>query len=81
MAKVSVATLKAELSHYLKAAESGDHITVTSHGKEIAKIVPVQPNHAASMNWAAFVKEHPPIKPKTKGESAATLIRKIRDEE
>ena len=80
MTKVNVATLKAELSHYLEIAENGEQVLVTSHGKEIAKIGPADSNHAGPINWSDFLKEHPPIKPKTKGDDAATLMRKIRDE-
>lgn len=80
MVKVNVATLKAELSHYLDIVENGEQVLVTSHGKEIAKIGPVLPSSVAPINWADFMKEHPPIKTKTKGEDATTLMRKIRDE-
>ena len=80
MVKVNVATLKAELSHYLEVAEMGEQVLVTSHGKEIAKISPVQLSSAAPINWGDFLKAHPAIKPKKKGENAATLLRKIRDE-
>lgn len=81
MVKVNVATLKAELSHYLEMVESGEQVLVTSHGKEIAKIGPVLPSHIPPVNWDEFLKEHAPIKTKTKGDNAATLIRKLRDEE
>jgi prevent-host-death family protein len=82
MPKVNVATLKAELSHYLRAAENGEQIMVVSHGREIAKIVPAYPSSAAEpTDWAAFFKAHPPLKPEVQGEDAATLIRRIRDEE
>lgn len=81
MVKVNVATLKAELSHYLEIVENGEQVLVTSHGKEIARIGPVLPNSVAPINWSEFTKEHPPIKTKTKGEGAAKLIRHIRDEE
>ncbi len=81
MVKVNVATLKAELSHYLEIAENGEQVLVTSHGKEIAKIGPAHPTDVAPIHWDEFAKKHPPIKPKAKGENAATLLRKIRDEE
>lgn len=81
MVKVNVATLKAELSHYLEMVESGEQVLVTSHGKEIAKIGPAMPSHIPPVKWDEFLKEHPPIKATTKGEDAAMLIRKIRDEE
>jgi prevent-host-death family protein len=81
MVKVNVATLKAELSHYLEIVEGGEQVLVTSHGKEIAKIGPVPSSSVSPVNWNEFLEEHPPIKTKAKGEGAATLIRKIRDEE
>ncbi|MBI2606978.1 MAG: type II toxin-antitoxin system prevent-host-death family antitoxin [Deltaproteobacteria bacterium] len=81
MVKVNVATLKAELSHYLEIVENGEQVLVTSHGKEIAKIGPAFQSHVAPVNWGDFLKEHPPIKTKIKGEDAARLMRKIRDEE
>jgi prevent-host-death family protein len=81
MVKVNVATLKAELSHYLEIAESGEQVLVTSHGKEIAKMGPVDVSHVAPVRWSDFLKAHPLIKPKVKGEDAATLMRRIRDEE
>lgn len=81
MVKVNVATLKAELSHYLQIVENGEEVLVTSHGKEIAKIAPAFPAHVAPVNWGEFLKEHQPIKAKTKGTSAASLVGQIRDEE
>jgi prevent-host-death family protein len=80
MVKVNVATLKAELSHYLEIVENGEQVMVTSHGKEIAKIGPVSSMAFAPINWAEFSNKHAQIKPKSKGENAATLIDKIRDE-
>lgn len=81
MVKVNVATLKAELSRYLELVENGEQVLVTSHGKEIAKIAPVHAVTTMPINWAEFVKSHPPVVPKVKGEGAAALIRKIRSEE
>lgn len=81
MVKVNVATLKAELSHYLEMVGNGQQVLVTSHGKEIAKIAPAHPaGNVAPINWGEFMKVHPAIKPKAKGEDAATLMRYIRDE-
>ena len=42
---VSVRELKAHLSRYLAEARSGKVITVTSHRKEIARIIGVPENH------------------------------------
>jgi prevent-host-death family protein len=80
--KVNVATLKAELSRYLDIAENGEQVMVTSHGKEIATIGPAHTmRNIEPVNWADFIKVHSLIKPKTKGENAAKIMRKIRDEE
>jgi prevent-host-death family protein len=81
MVKVNVATLKAELSHYLDIVENGEQVMITSHGKEIAKIGPAHLSNVAPINWGDFTKKHPPLKTKSKGEGAAALMRKIRDEE
>ncbi len=81
MVKINVAALKAELSHYLELVENGEQVLVTSHGKEIAKIAPVGDVNIAPINWGKFTKEHPLIKPRTKGEDSSKLIRKIRDED
>ncbi len=81
MARVSVATLKSELSKYLKIAQTGEPVIVTSYGEEIAKIGPVQKITATAVNWTEFKKKFPGIRTKKKGTSAARLIRKIRDEE
>ena len=81
MVRVNVATLKAELSKYLDMAQNGQQVIVTSHGEEIAKIGPAQIVTTAPVNWKDFFSEHPPIKPKKKGSSAAQLIRQIRDED
>jgi prevent-host-death family protein len=81
MVKVNVATLKAELSKYLDMAHDGEHVIVTSHGEEIAKIGPVQIVTTSPVDWREFFSQHPPIKTKKKGLSAAQLIRQIRDED
>ena len=41
MSVVNVATLKARLSYYLKLAEKGKEVIVTSHKQQVARIVPV----------------------------------------
>ena len=80
MVKVSVATLKAELSRYLEMVENGQQVLITSHGREIAKMGPVQSNHVSPINWIEFLKENPPIKTKRKGESIVSLLNSIRDD-
>ena len=40
MKTVNVATLKQKLSEYLRFVEQGDEVTVTSHRRPIARLVP-----------------------------------------
>jgi prevent-host-death family protein len=40
MKTVTVATLKQRLSEYLHMVEAGDEITVTSHQRAVARLVP-----------------------------------------
>lgn len=81
MLKVSVATLKAELSKYLDLVLHGEAVIVTSHGEEIAKIGPAQAVTSPPVNWKKFFAENLPIKAKQKGVPASQIIRQIRDEE
>ena len=43
MKKVAVADLKTHLSRYLSQVKEGEELLVTSTGKTIARIVPVEP--------------------------------------
>lgn len=49
MRHVAVATLKDKLSEYLAAAEAGDQLVITRHGREIARIVPPVTDKRAAM--------------------------------
>jgi len=40
MSDVSVAELRAEISHYLDRVEHGEELTITRRGKVIAKLTP-----------------------------------------
>ena len=42
MERVSIASLKAQLSRYLKVVQAGESIIVTDHGKPVAILRPVQ---------------------------------------
>jgi prevent-host-death family protein len=42
MNMVSVAALKARLSHYLRLVARGEEVVVTSHRERIARILPVE---------------------------------------
>jgi prevent-host-death family protein len=41
MLTTSVSELRSSLPHYLSQIQKGEHITITSHGKAIARIVPL----------------------------------------
>ena len=81
MVKVNVAALKAELSHYLEIVENGEPVLVTSHGKEIARITPIDSKNIEPIQWVEFSQKHPLMVTKTIGDDAVTLVNKIRDED
>ncbi len=43
MENVGIRELKNHLTHYLRAVRRGGAITVTAHGKPIARLVPISP--------------------------------------
>ncbi len=43
MESVGIRELKNRLTHYLRAVRRGSAITVTAHGKPIARLVPISP--------------------------------------
>jgi prevent-host-death family protein len=47
MASVTVTELKAHLADYLRRVREGERFHVTSHGKEVADLVPPDPVRAA----------------------------------
>lgn len=47
MASVTVTELKAHLAEYLRRVRDGERLHVTSHGKEVADLVPPDPVRAA----------------------------------
>jgi prevent-host-death family protein len=44
MSSVSIADLKARLSHYVRLARSGRTVTVKNRSEEVARLVPPRPN-------------------------------------
>lgn len=42
MEKVAVSRLRENLMVFLKKAENGDSVTITSRGREVAKLVPLE---------------------------------------
>lgn len=81
MTKVNVASLKSELSKYLEIVKQGEEIVITSHGEEIARLVPYENVEVQPVNWQELLKKHHPLKPLKKAISSAKIIRQIRDEE
>lgn len=47
MTMVSITELKAHLAEYLRRAESGERFPITVRGKEVAELVPPDPERAA----------------------------------
>ncbi len=46
--KVSVRELKSHLSEYLRKAAAGEEVVVTSHGKDVARLVPPRSRRRAA---------------------------------
>ena len=81
LTKVNVATLKSQLSKYLEIVRHGEEIIITSHGEEIARIVPFENKSVQPIDWQEYLKSHKPLKTLKKPVSFAKIIRQIRDEE
>jgi prevent-host-death family protein len=47
MTSVSITDLKAHLADYLRRVQNGERLHVTVHGREVADIVPADPERAA----------------------------------
>lgn len=45
MARVGSFEAKTKLSELLDKVEAGETVTITRHGKPVARLVPVQPDH------------------------------------
>ncbi len=75
MKMVSVAEAKAQLSALLDAAEAGEHITITRHGRPVAKLEPVLQPKQPWESLAALRAQMPPW-PKPSVE----ILREMRDE-
>jgi prevent-host-death family protein len=45
MARVGSFEAKTKLSELLDKVEAGETVTITRHGKPVAQLVPVQPDH------------------------------------
>jgi prevent-host-death family protein len=80
MASVSVAEAKDRLTSLLTAAEAGETITITRHGRPVAELRPIGRQRTfdpRSIEWIRQQTAHIPISPVT----GADLIRALRDED
>jgi prevent-host-death family protein len=57
--EVAVRELTDRLSEYLKRAEAGEEIVVTSHGRAIARIVAAEPAHTGESGAIARLRAQP----------------------
>ena len=81
MTRVNVAALKSGLSKFLEIVKNGEEVIITSHGTEVAKLIPLEKKSVTYLDWANYLAKHRPIKPLKKGISSGKLIRQIRDED
>lgn len=62
MARVGIAALKAQLSHYLTMAKAGEEVLITDRGRPVAKLSPLGhrdtdvPSHLLEMELRGEVK-------------------------
>jgi len=77
---VSIAEAKARLPALVQAAEAGEQVVITRHGKPVAEVTPIRApsrqDWEAGLDWLAsrWPMRAPAI------QDAATLIREMRDE-
>ena len=80
MATVSVAEAKNRLTSLLNAAEAGETITITRHGKPVAELRPPSGPRVfdpRSIDWIRQQTAHLPKSPIT----GAEIVRRMRDED
>jgi prevent-host-death family protein len=77
MVTVNLAQAKAHLSELLDKVEAGEEVTITRHGRAVARIHPVsRPKHPPRLDdLAAFRARMPQLR-----RSSAELLREARDE-
>jgi prevent-host-death family protein len=75
--RVNLAEAKAHLSALVRGAAAGDEIEITSRGKPLARLVPVEaPRRPIDLaELQALTAEMPP-----QPEDSVTLLRRMRDE-
>lgn len=54
MERIGIYEAKSRLSELIERAETGKEITITRHGKPVAKLVPVRRKNESSARAAAF---------------------------
>lgn len=53
---IGVYDAKARLSELIREVEAGAEVTITRHGRPVARIVPVAPTEGAGVAWAERVR-------------------------
>jgi antitoxin (DNA-binding transcriptional repressor) of toxin-antitoxin stability system len=81
MRTVSVAQAKAQLPSLLQAAEAGERVLITRHGKAVAEVravsgIDIDPADPHGLKWLAEQRKKLPMMTT----DSATLIREMRDE-
>jgi prevent-host-death family protein len=80
MRTVSVAEAKAQLSSLLHAAEAGEQVIITKHGRVVAEVRAASqikgPSWSDGLDWLGERRKQYPLAV----QSAASLIREMRDE-
>ena len=83
MSKHSLAEAKDNLPELIARAERGEEIVITRDGREVVRISALeQPKPApATQEMVDWFRAHPPIGTVAPAEDAATLVRRMRDED
>ena len=70
--RIPVSDAKGQLSELVRRAESGEEVVLTRHGKDIARLVPVQPQSDTAARRAVIAEVQAAVRNKrTEGASAA----------
>ena len=70
--QIPVSDAKGQLSELVRRAESGEEVVLTRHGKDIARLVPVQPQSDTAARRAVIAEVQAAVRNKrTEGASAA----------
>jgi prevent-host-death family protein len=81
MGKHSIAEARDNLSKLIDRALEGEDVVLTRHGQPVVTLKPVKPTPGPltreSLEWLRAIR----VKPKRITEDAATLVRRMRDEE